>query len=190
MLDAASDPKNVEEYEEYTTEWIVGITGGPDAADEVAERLGFINEGLVANFLTATLTSALRWRGKARLTYVTLLQVSKDEQILYRFVVRDEEAAMLVPLSEPDQNKTRKLLAEKDVRQIPQDQCVFVSKLACTIRSVKSRRKYIINPRPACAAKVIYSKPSWFVCVCLCLCVSVCVCVDACSGTTGYEAAY
>ena len=47
MLDAASDQKNVEEYEEYTTEWIVGITGGPDAADEVAERLGFTNEGLV-----------------------------------------------------------------------------------------------------------------------------------------------
>ena len=61
---------------------------------------------------------ALRLRGTARLTYVTLLQVSKDEQILYRFVVRDEEAAMLVPLSEPDQNKTRKLLVEKDVRQI------------------------------------------------------------------------
>ena len=135
MLDAASDQKNVEEYEEYTTEWIVGITGGPDAADEVAERLGFINEGLVANFLTATLTSALRWRGKARLTYVTLLQVSKDEQILYRFVVRDEEAAMLVPLSEPDQNKTRKLLAEKDVRQSQNIAfSLLSSKLACTIK--------------------------------------------------------
>ena len=66
---------------------------------------------------------ALRLRGTARLTYVTLLQVSKDEQILYRFVVRDEEAAMLVPLSEPDQNKTRKLLAEKDVRQSKKSLC-------------------------------------------------------------------
>ena len=51
MLDAATSvEKTVEVYEEYATEWIVSIPGGPDAADEVAERLGFTNEGMVNDF--------------------------------------------------------------------------------------------------------------------------------------------
>ena len=47
MLDVINDGKDIEEYEEYTTEWIVSVSGGRGAADKVAERLGFVNEGPV-----------------------------------------------------------------------------------------------------------------------------------------------
>ena len=44
----------------------------------------------------------------------------------------------------------------------------------------------IINPRRACAARVIEVG----LCVCLFVCLSVCLFVDDYSRTTGYEAAY
>lgn len=46
MVDA-SDGKDIAEYEEYTTQWIVNVPEGQNAADEIAERLGFINAGQV-----------------------------------------------------------------------------------------------------------------------------------------------
>ena len=50
MLDLINDGKDVEEYEEYTTEWIVSVSGGRGAADKVAERLGFVNEGPIVSY--------------------------------------------------------------------------------------------------------------------------------------------
>ena len=47
IMDAASNGEDVEEYEEYTTEWTVDVPEGRDVADEIAERLGFINDGPV-----------------------------------------------------------------------------------------------------------------------------------------------
>ena len=37
-----------EVLEVYSNEWIVGIPGGPKIADEIAEKLGFVNKGLVS----------------------------------------------------------------------------------------------------------------------------------------------
>ena len=42
--------ENFEEHEEYTSEWIVKIVDGEEAADEIARRHGFINNG-PASFL-------------------------------------------------------------------------------------------------------------------------------------------
>lgn len=38
------------EYDEYTIEWVVNILGGRNAAEEIANKYGFINFGQV-NFL-------------------------------------------------------------------------------------------------------------------------------------------
>ena len=40
--------------------------------------------------------------------------MSKDQQTLYKFVAKEEEA-MLVPINEPDQNKTQQLTADDNV---------------------------------------------------------------------------
>jgi hypothetical protein len=47
MQDADKINGAVSEHEEYTTEWVVSVTEGQKIADEIAERLGFINEGPV-----------------------------------------------------------------------------------------------------------------------------------------------
>ena len=37
-----------EVLEVYSNEWLVGIPGGPKIAGEIAEKLGFVNKGLVS----------------------------------------------------------------------------------------------------------------------------------------------
>ena len=46
MADAAE--RETYEYEEFMTEWLVDVPEGRDIADEIAERLGFINLGPVS----------------------------------------------------------------------------------------------------------------------------------------------
>ena len=43
MEEVKNDRETFREHEEYTIEWDVTITKGQDAADEIADRLGFIN---------------------------------------------------------------------------------------------------------------------------------------------------
>ena len=46
ILDAAAEG-DMYEYEEFLTEWIVDVPGGREMAEEIAQRLGFINQGQV-----------------------------------------------------------------------------------------------------------------------------------------------
>ena len=48
MPDAASDEGAVHQYEEFTTEWSVRVSGGRETAEAIAERHGFINNGPVS----------------------------------------------------------------------------------------------------------------------------------------------
>ena len=107
IMDAASNGEDVEEYEEYTTEWTVDVPEGRDVADEIAERLGFINDGPVKyGYLDIFLQVV-------RVMHLDL-QISKDEGNLFRFLVGKEEA-MMVPIYQPDDSKTRELTAEESV---------------------------------------------------------------------------
>ena len=48
MPDAANDEGAVHQYEEFTTEWSVRVSGGRETAEAIAERHGFINNGPVS----------------------------------------------------------------------------------------------------------------------------------------------
>ena len=49
MEEVKNDQETFREHEEYAIEWDVIITKGQDVADEIADRLGFINYGLVSH---------------------------------------------------------------------------------------------------------------------------------------------
>ena len=50
MQEVENDEETFREHEEYTIEWVVNIMEGPDVADEIADKYGFVNFGPVSSF--------------------------------------------------------------------------------------------------------------------------------------------
>jgi hypothetical protein len=91
LVDVMRYDAAVEDYEQYTAEWAVTLTKGSDIADEIAERLGFMNDGQVA-------TS----------------QVGNEQQTVYRFFLK-QEGALYIPTYQPYDGVTQNLTAEESV---------------------------------------------------------------------------
>ena len=104
MEEVKNNRETFREHEEYAIEWDVTITKGQDAADEIADRLGFINDGPVS-------------RSYSYCCWVKLLQISQNdgEEVVYKFVL-DEDEVKLMPRYEPYEIKTQLLMMEENVR--------------------------------------------------------------------------
>ena len=50
LQEVENDKETFSEHEEYTMEWAVNVMEGPDVADEIAEKYGFVNFGPVSSF--------------------------------------------------------------------------------------------------------------------------------------------
>ena len=109
MQEVENDEETFREHEEYTIEWIVNIMEGPDVADEIADKYGFVNFGPVSS-------SDLKYYNSG--SYCSTLQISSDDaeqsETLYRFVLM-EQKVMLMPRYEPYLNKTQLLTTDGNV---------------------------------------------------------------------------
>ena len=70
-----------EVLEVYSNEWIVGIPEGPKIADEIAEKLGFVNKGLVS---ILSLRSQTNPYGKGGLPSVSLTGLATPRHTVVR----------------------------------------------------------------------------------------------------------